>query len=195
MKSICVFCGSSFGSRPSYRQAAIELGQLMAKEDIALVWGGGKVGLMGTVADAVLQAGGEAVGVIPGFMVEKELAHPEASEMIEVDSMHTRKALMADRAEGFIALPGGFGTFDELFEILTWAQLHIHGKPVGLLNTDGYYDPLLAMVEHSVREGFVRPANRDLFCVASTPADLIAAMREHRAPQGDWTVKLTSAQG
>lgn len=194
MQSICVFCGSSFGTRPIYREAAIELGQLMAKENIALVWGGGKVGLMGTVADAVIESGGEAIGVIPGFMVEKELAHPDASEMIEVDSMHTRKALMADRCEGFIAMPGGFGTFDELFEILTWAQLHIHGKPVGLLNTDGYYDPLLAMVEHSIREGFVRPSNLDLFVVASTPADLIAAMREYRPPQGDWTVKLTTAQ-
>lgn len=194
MQSICVFCGSSFGTRPIYREAAIELGQVMAKENIALVWGGGKVGLMGTVADAVIQAGGEAIGVIPGFMVEKELAHPDASEMIEVDSMHTRKALMADRSEGFIAMPGGFGTFDELFEILTWAQLHIHGKPVGLLNTDGYYDPLLAMVEHSIREGFVRPSNLDLFVVASTPAELIAAMRGYQPPQGDWTVKLTTAQ-
>uniref|UniRef100_UPI001CC71DF6 LOG family protein n=1 Tax=Chitinimonas arctica TaxID=2594795 RepID=UPI001CC71DF6 len=194
MKNICVFCGSAFGNRPLYRDIAIELGRTLVEQDLGLVWGGGKVGLMGTVADTVLAGGGHTVGVIPGFMVEKELAHTGSSELIEVDSMHTRKAVMAERADGFIALPGGFGTLDELFEILTWGQLHIHGKPVGLLNVDGYFDSLLSWIDHAAKEGFVRPSNMNLFKVADTPAALLDAMREHRAPQGDWTTKVTMAQ-
>lgn len=194
MKSICVFCGSAFGSRAVYREAATELGRILAEQQLTLVWGGGRVGLMGTVADAALAAGGGTIGVIPGFMVAKELAHPESTEMIEVDTMHTRKATMAAHADGFIALPGGFGTLDELFEILTWAQLHIHAKPVGLLNVAGYFDPLLVWIDHAIREGFVKPENRQLFYVAETPVELLALMRQHKAPDGDWAAKVSLAQ-
>ncbi|HEY9101567.1 TIGR00730 family Rossman fold protein [Chitinimonas sp.] len=195
MKSICVFCGAAMGNRAVYREAATALGHTLAEQDLTLVWGGGKVGLMGVVADAVLEKGGETLGVIPGFMVEKELAHPDSTAMIEVDSMHTRKALMAERADGFIAMPGGFGTLDELFEILTWAQLHIHGKPIGLLNVAGYFDPLLGWIRHAEQEGFIRAGHLSLFRVADTPEALLAAMREHQAPEGDWTSKVTFRQG
>ncbi|GAB3251093.1 LOG family protein [Chitinimonas naiadis] len=194
MKSICVFCGAAMGKRDIYKDAASELGHTLAEQGLGLVWGGGKVGLMGVVADAVLAKGGETLGVIPGFMVEKELAHPDSTEMIEVDSMHTRKALMAERADGFIALPGGFGTLDELFEILTWAQLHIHSKPVGLLNVAGYFDPLLNWVRHAEQEGFIRAGHLDLFRVADTPAALLDAMRSHKAPEGDWISKVSFRQ-
>ncbi|GAA5183185.1 TIGR00730 family Rossman fold protein [Niveibacterium umoris] len=196
MNSICVFCGARDGSRPVYRDATVELGRALAREGIELVWGGGHVGLMGTVADAVLAAGGRVFGVIPVFMVERELEHRGATEMLVVDSMHTRKAAMAERAEGFIALPGGFGTLDELFEIITWGQLHIHRKPIGLLNVDGFYEPLLAMVRHMVDEGFVKRENLDLFCVGDTPEALLAAMSTWQAPVDDWVAPpLTSQQG
>lgn len=195
MKSICVFCGARSGTRPVYRQSAMALGKLLAEQNIELVWGGGDIGLMGIVADATLDAGGRAFGVIPDFMVERELQHRGATEMLVVDSMHTRKAAMADRAEGFIALPGGYGTLDELFEILTWGQLHIHRKPIGLLNVEGFYEPLIAMVQHMVKEGFVKPENLDLFCVGETPAALLAAMRAWRAPAGDWVPPLSASQG
>lgn len=195
MKSICVFCGARSGARPVYRQSATALGKLLAEQNIELVWGGGDIGLMGIVADATLDAGGRAFGVIPDFMVERELQHRGATEMLVVDSMHTRKAAMADRAEGFIALPGGYGTLDELFEILTWGQLHIHRKPIGLLNVEGFHEPLLAMVRHMVKEGFVKPENLDLFCVGDTPAALLAAMHAWRAPSGDWVPPLSAQQG
>lgn len=194
LDSVCVFCGASPGNKPVYREAAYALGKTLAEQQIGLVWGGGKVGLMGTVADGVLDHGGRAVGVIPTFMMKKELAHPGASEMLEVDSMHTRKALMAERADGFIALPGGLGTFDELFEIMTWAQLHIHAKPIGLLNVQGYFDALLAMVKHAVQEGFVKPANLALFTVADNPPDLLAQMRRQAQPAGEWYDKLSTDQ-
>ncbi|MCX9157226.1 TIGR00730 family Rossman fold protein [Niveibacterium sp. 24ML] len=196
MKSICVFCGARHGERVAYRHATEGLGKLLADEGIELVWGGGHVGLMGVVADAVLKAGGRAFGVIPDFMAERELEHPGATEMRVVDSMHTRKAAMAERAEGFIALPGGYGTLDELFEILTWGQLHIHRKPIGLLNVEGFYEPLIAMVRHMVAEGFVKSENLDLFCVADTPEALLAAMRAWQAPaEDDWVPPLSMQQG
>lgn len=196
MKSICVFCGARHGERQAYRDATESLGKLMADEGIELVWGGGHVGLMGVVADAVLEAGGRAFGVIPDFMAERELEHRGATEMRVVDSMHTRKAAMAERAQGFIALPGGYGTLDELFEILTWGQLHIHRKPIGLLNVEGFYEPLLAMLRHMVQEGFVKPENLGLFCVADTPAALLAAMRAWQAPsEADWVPTLSMRQG
>ncbi|WP_269533422.1 TIGR00730 family Rossman fold protein [Chitinimonas sp. BJYL2] len=194
MQSVCVFCGSSYGKRDVYRETAQALGHELARQQLTLVWGGGHVGLMGTIADAVLDAGGETVGVIPSFMVEKELAHPDSTELIEVDSMHTRKALMAERADGFIAMPGGFGTADELFEILTWAQLHIHKKPVGLLNVAGFFDPLLAWIRHAEAEGFIRPGHLDLLIVADTPDTLLDAMRQHREPEGDWADKVNRAK-
>lgn len=186
MRSVCVFCGASSGHDPAFASAAAGFGQLLAGEGLELVWGGGNVGLMGIVADSVLAAGGRTYGVIPSFMSERELAHPQATEMVVVDSMHARKAAMADRADAFVALPGGFGTLDELFEIVTWAQLHIHAKPVGLLNVRGFFDPLLAMVRHMSAEGFIRPPHLDLLHVAETPAELLRSMRAHSAPQGDW---------
>lgn len=190
-RSLCVFCGASHGSNPNYQAAAKALGQTFARQQIELVWGGGHVGLMGVVADATLAAGGRAYGVIPEFMAERELAHPFASEMRVVDSMHARKAAMAERAEGFIAMPGGWGTLDELFEILTWAQLQIHHKPIGLLNVEGFFDPLVAMLQHMVAEGFVRPQNMALLSVAAEPDALLEKMRQHQAPNGDWLDKVT----
>lgn len=157
---VCVFCGSSPGARPSYAAAARALGTLLAQRRIELVWGGGNVGLMGVVADAVLDAGGRAIGVIPGALAERELSHARASAMHVVRTMHERKALMADLSDAFLALPGGMGTLDELFEILTWAQLGFHAKPVGLLDVEGYYAPMLAFLDRARDEGFVRPADR-----------------------------------
>ena len=186
IRSLCVFCGASSGLEAAYASAATGFGGLLAKENIELVWGGGNVGLMGKVADGVLAGGGKTFGVIPSFMAERELAHPQATEMVVVDSMHARKAAMADRADGFVALPGGFGTLDELFEILTWAQLHIHTKPVGLLNVRGFFDPLLAMVRHMSVEGFVKTHHLDLLHVEEDPRRLLESMRAHAAPQGDW---------
>ena len=163
----------------------------MAGEGVELVWGGGNVGLMGVVADAVLAAGGRTYGVIPSFMAERELAHPQATELVVVDSMHARKAAMADRADAFVALPGGFGTLDELFEIVTWAQLHIHRKPIGLLNVEGFFDPLMDMVRHMSAAGFVRPQHLALLHVADDGAALLRAMRTHVVDEGDWlTQKL-----
>lgn len=186
MRSVCVFCGASSGHDPAFASAAASFGQLLAGEGIELVWGGGNVGLMGIVADSVLAEGGRTYGVIPSFMAERELAHPQATELVVVDSMHARKAAMADRADAFVALPGGFGTLDELFEIVTWAQLHIHAKPVGLLNVRGFFDPLLAMVRHMSFEGFIKQPHLGLLHVAENPADLLRSMRAHEAPQDDW---------
>ncbi len=157
--SLCVFCGSNTGAKPAYTEAAQTLGRLLAGREITLVYGGGKVGLMGTVADAALQAGGKVTGVIPQSLVEKEVEHIGLTELHVVGSMHERKALMADLSDGFIALAGGMGTLDELFEILTWAQLGFHAKPIGLVNTLGYYDHLLAFLQNALAEGFVRDAH------------------------------------
>ncbi|NSL56546.1 LOG family protein [Uliginosibacterium aquaticum] len=195
MLSLCVFCGASSGHDHAYADAARAFGQSLAEHRIELVWGGGHVGLMGVVADAVHAHRGKSYGVIPEFMAERELAHPFATEMVVVDSMHTRKAAMAERAQGFVALPGGYGTMDELFEILTWAQLHIHHKPVGLLNVKGFFDPLLAFMRHMVSAGFVKQTQLDQLHVAESPEALIAAMRLHRAPEGDWLAKVSSARG
>lgn len=194
MKSLCVFCGASSGHDPVFREAAQAFGETLARQGIELVWGGGHVGLMGVVADACHAAQGRSYGVIPGFMAERELAHPFATELRVVDSMHARKAAMAERAEAFVALPGGLGTMDELFEILTWAQLHIHHKPVGLLNVKGFFDPLLAMIRHMVAEGFVKQSHLDLIHVETSPAALIASMQAHRPLQGDWLAKLHPGQ-
>lgn len=191
LSSLCVFCGASSGTNPCYHDAAQDFGKVLARHGIELVWGGGHVGLMGTVADAVLASGGTVFGVIPEFMADRELAHPFATEMRVVDSMHTRKATMAERAEGFVALPGGLGTLDELFEILTWAQLQIHHKPVGLLNVNGFFDPLLAMVEHMAKEGFIRATHVALLKVASDAETLIGLMQTHQPQQGDWLEKVT----
>ena len=186
MRSVCVFCGASSGHDPAYALAARRFGEVLAQRGIELVWGAGNVGLMGVVADAVLSHGGRAVGVIPDFMVERELAHTAASEILIVDSMHARKAAMAERADAFVALPGGFGTLDELFEILTWAQLHIHSKPIGLLNVQGFFDPLLAMVRHMSREGFITARHLALLHEDVHADSLLDAMRRYQPEAGDW---------
>ena len=162
MKRVCVFCGSNAGIREDYRIAAQGLAGALARLRLGLVYGGGNVGLMGVLADSMLRAGGEVVGVIPHSLVAKEVAHHGVTELRVVDTMHQRKALMNELSDAFIALPGGFGTLDEFFEILTWAQLGIHGKPIGLLNVAGYYDSLLAMLDHAVNERLLRPAHREL---------------------------------
>ena len=170
MKRVCVFCGSNAGLRPEYGIAAQELAIALARRGLGLVYGGGNVGLMGVLADSMLQAGGEVIGVIPQSLVAREVAHHGVSELRVVETMHQRKALMCELSDAFIALPGGFGTLDEFFEILTWSQLGIHGKPSGLLNVSGYYDSLLAMLDHAVTERFLRPAHRELV-IADTDAD------------------------
>jgi uncharacterized protein (TIGR00730 family) len=175
-KRVCVFCGSKAGVQPVYAAAAAELGRLLVQHDAGLVFGGGHIGLMGVIADAVLAAGGEVIGVIPQALVDKELAHPGVREMHIVETMHQRKAVMADLSDAFVALPGGFGTCDEFFEIITWRQLHIHEKPVGLLNTAGFFTPLLAWIDHVVREGFVKQRHRDLLLVSQTPHDLLGRL-------------------
>ncbi len=173
---ICVFCGSSPGARQCYAEAAVALARHLAAEGIGIVYGGSQRGLMGTLADAALAAGGEVVGVIPHSMVDREIAHTGLSELRIVESMHERKALMADLSDAFIALPGGFGTLDEFCEILTWAQLGLHAKPCGVLNVAGFFDPLLAAFDHAMNEGFIRPRYRCLVISAHTPASLITRL-------------------
>jgi len=165
MKSIAVYCGASNGAKPLYADAARQLARALVDHNIALVYGGGKVGLMGVIADEVLRLGGEATGVIPRALVEREVGHAGLTRLFVVKDMHERKAMMADLSGGFIAMPGGFGTLEELFEMVTWAQLGIHAKPVGLLNTEGFYDGLVAFARHQQEEGFVRPAHAALMNV------------------------------
>ena len=173
MRRICVFSGSSLGSRPEYQQVARALGQELASRGLGLVYGGASVGLMGIVADSALAAGGEVIGVLPRGLFRREVPHRHLTELHEVGSMHERKALMSDLADGFIALPGGYGTFDELFEIITWAQLGIHNKPIGLLNVVDYFAPLLALIAHATKEGFIPPGNIHLLLQAEDPASLL----------------------
>ena len=192
MKSLCVFCGSNAGHQPIYRAEAEKLGRLLAAQGIELIYGGGNVGLMGAVADACLNAGGQVTGVIPEALVGKEVAgrhvdHRELTRLEVVDSMHTRKARMAELSDGFVALPGGFGTFEEFCEILTWGQLGFHVKPMGLLNVNGFYDPLLAMFERAVGDGFLRAENRAMALADTDSARLLDTMRNYRAePVSKW---------
>jgi uncharacterized protein (TIGR00730 family) len=179
---LCVFCGSNEGFRPEYRAAAVALGEAIAAHDAALVYGGSKVGLMGAVADAVLGAGGTAIGIIPQALVDKEVAHHGLTELHIVGSMHERKAKMADMAEGFVALPGGLGTLEELFEIWTWAQLGYHGKPVGVLDIAGFYGKLLTFLDHQAEEGFMRKEHREMLIVEEDPERLIARYRSYEPP-------------
>jgi uncharacterized protein (TIGR00730 family) len=176
MKRVCVFAGSSAGSQPEYLTAAEDLGRVLAAREIGLVYGGARVGLMGALADAVLAGSGQVTGVIPRAMVEKEVAHDGLTDLRVVTTMHERKALMVELADGFIALPGGWGTLDELFEILTWAQLGIHRKPCGVLNVLGYFDQLLAFLEHAMQQGFVRREYGALLATSDTPMTLLGAM-------------------
>ncbi|HEX2092192.1 MAG TPA: TIGR00730 family Rossman fold protein [Longimicrobiaceae bacterium] len=182
LKRICVFCGSSPGTRPGYAAAARAVGTLLAERGIGLVYGGGKVGLMGVVADAVLAGGGEVVGVIPEALMAREVGHAGLTELHVVRSMHERKARMADLADAFVALPGGFGTWEEFCEVLTWAQLGLHPKPCGLLNVEEYYAPLLALMDHAVAEGFVRPEHRALVMEAREPERMLALLRGFEPP-------------
>lgn len=183
MKSVCVYCGSSVGSRDEYAQSAATLGRLLAEQGLATVYGAGNIGLMGVLADAALAAGGKVIGVIPEALVARELAHNGVSELRIVASMHERKALMADLSDAFIALPGGFGTFEELCEMLTWLQLGIHQKPCGLLNVAGYYDPLIAMFDRAVDERFLRSQHRDLLHVDDDPQSLLDRLEQIHPPE------------
>jgi uncharacterized protein (TIGR00730 family) len=180
MKSVAVYCGSSSGNKEEYTQQAQEMGRELARRGLTLVYGGGCVGLMGVIADAVLAEGGKVIGVIPGFLADKELAHKGCTELHVVETMHQRKLLMADLAEGFVAMPGGFGTLEELFEVLTWGQLGLHGKPVGLLNTLGFYDSLLALLDHMSGEAFLRVENRNQVLQNASAAALLDAMEQYQ---------------
>ena len=183
IERICVFCGSSPGRQELYVEQALALGRAMANKGLELVYGAGGIGLMGAVADAVIEAGGEVIGVIPYALATKERAHPQAGMRV-VNTMHERKAMMADLSDAFIALPGGFGTFEELMEIITWGQLGIHQKPIGVLNTAGYYDPLLAMIDHAVEEGFILPRYRHLIVVASDVEELLEQLFRYEPLEG-----------
>ena len=187
MKHVCVFAGASGGARPEYREAAQELGRALAGRQLGLVYGGGRLGMMGVLADTVLAAGGRVTGIIPERLVEREVAHQGLSELLIVTSMHERKARMAAMSDGFLALPGGLGTLEELFEVLTWAQLGLHDKPCGLLNVRGYFDGLLAHLDHSIAEGFLRPESRPLLLVATEPDALLEQLDAYVSPAaGSW---------
>jgi uncharacterized protein (TIGR00730 family) len=183
MKRICVYCGSSPGRLPDYTRAAEQLGSLMAANGLGLVYGGASVGIMGKVADAALANGAEVIGVIPSALATREVAHSGLSELHVVDSMHQRKAKMADLSDGFVALPGGWGTIEEIFEVLTWGQLGFHSKPCGLLNIAGYYDHLNAFLEHAINEAFVKTDYRPMIMVEKDPARLLQNFRDYRAPK------------
>ena len=183
--TICVFCGSSPGARASYIDAACELGRLLAVRGVTLIYGGASVGLMGALADAALAAGGSVVGVMPKALVDREVSHSNLTQLHVVGSMHERKARMADLAEAFIALPGGFGTIEELFEILTWAQLGLHQKPIGLLNVEGYFDPLLSFVDRAVEERFLHAAHRGLVFDETTPEGVLRGVQVYEAPRAE----------
>ena len=182
MRRICVFAGSNSGVRQEYREAARALGQELLARGLGLVYGGGSVGLMGVLADAVLAGGGEVIGIIPRGLLRREVAHGGLTELHEVASMHERKALMSDLADGFIALPGGFGTFDELFEIITWAQLGLHNKPVGLLDVADYFAPLHALVVHASAEGFIPPAHLAILMQEHSPGILLDRFAAYTPP-------------
>jgi uncharacterized protein (TIGR00730 family) len=184
VRSICVFCGSQSGALPQYVAEARALGTLLARENLTLIYGGGHVGMMGAVADAALAAGGKVVGVIPQHLMRPEVAHQGLTELNVVDSMHTRKRLMAERADAFIVLPGGYGTFEEMFEMITWLQLRLHAKPVGLLNVAGYFDHLLAFLHHGAAQGFIRTEHRGLLQVESNTAALVERLRVLCDPLG-----------
>lgn len=180
MKRICIFCGSSPGRKPEYTEAAKATGRVLVKNNLGLVYGGARVGTMGTLADTVLSEGGEVIGVMPRLLVEKEVAHEGLSDLRIVGSMHERKQLMADLADGFIAMPGGLGTFEEFFEVLTWAQLGMHNKPCGLLNIAGYYDALVGFLDTAVFEQFIQPAHRSLILIRNNADALIQTLRSHQ---------------
>lgn len=182
IQRVCVFCGSSRGVNPEYARTAEALGAGLVTRGWGLVYGGGSVGLMGAIADSVLFRQGEVIGVIPQMLATRELLHPGVNPMHVVPSMHARKALMADLASAFVALPGGFGTFEEILEVITWSQLGIHRKPIGLLNVQEFFTPLVAFIDRAVEHGFIRAEQRQLFIVANEPEDLLAQLAAHRPP-------------
>lgn len=195
MKRICVFCGSSPGGQPEYTQVAHQLGHTLVRKNIGLVYGGGRVGMMGQIAQTVLESGGEVIGVIPKRLAEKEVAFTELTDLRVVDSMHSRKALMAELSDGFIALPGGLGTIEEFFEVLTWGQLGIHQKPCGLLNVKGYFNKLVAFLDHAVGEQFVEKEHRSMILMDETPEGLLHQFESYEPPIVDkakWALKLAS---
>jgi uncharacterized protein (TIGR00730 family) len=193
MKSICVFCGASPGTDPLYRQAAAAMGTEIARRGIQLVYGGGVIGLMGTIADAALAAGGQVIGVIPHQLKKKEVGHAGITRLEIVDSMHQRKARLEQLSDAFVAMPGGYGTFEEFCEIVTWAQLGIHSKPCCLLNTAGYFDPLLAQFDSAVKAGFLKAENRGLVLSANTPADVMAVLADFKPIKVDkWITPAAS---
>uniref|UniRef100_UPI0037845FBD TIGR00730 family Rossman fold protein n=1 Tax=Prosthecobacter sp. TaxID=1965333 RepID=UPI0037845FBD len=193
MRRICVYCGSNAGNDPAHRAAAHDLGAFLARGGLGLVYGGGNVGLMGTVADGALSQSGEVIGVIPKSLMEKELGHGGVTELHVVTSMHERKQMMVDLSDGFIALPGGFGTLDELFETLTWLQLSFHDKPVGLLNVGGFFDGLIEFIAHMSHSGFLKPEHAQCVLVENEPAKLLTAMESFRPPDlGKWIEKLAA---
>ncbi len=193
MKRVCVFCGSSPGAKPQYVEAAILMGRTLAQRKIGLVYGGGKVGLMGCIASAAAQAGGEVIGVIPSGLVKKEVAYTDLCDLRVVDTMHERKALMAELSDGFIAMPGGLGTLEEFFEALTWAQLGMHGKPCGFLNVCHYYDAVLSFLDRAVDEQFLDQEHRDMILVDEKPGALLDQFDAYKPPTGDkaaWALQL-----
>ncbi|PLX97661.1 MAG: TIGR00730 family Rossman fold protein [Desulfuromonas sp.] len=196
MKRICVFCGSSPGANPEFLTAAEHLGRLLAEQNIGLVYGGARVGMMGRIAETVLDHGGDVIGVIPKGILEKEVAFTRLSDLRVVDSMHERKALMAELADGFIALPGGLGTLEEIFEVITWAQLNIHAKPCGLLNAAGYYDQLVDFLDHMVAEKFVAAAIREKILIDDDPECLLQQFAAYAPPninKTTWALDLSQA--
>lgn len=182
MKSICVYCASSLGNNPFFAERAYELGQTLAEHEIDLIYGGAKVGLMGKVADGALSKKGKVIGIIPEFLAAKEIKHDTLNELIVVQTMHERKALMQEKSDGFIALPGGFGTMEELFEILTWGQLSLHKKPIGILNLDGYYDPLIELVNSMIRSGLLKEEYRNMLLISDSIDDLLSQMNLYEVP-------------
>lgn len=188
MKQLCIFCGANTGNKPEFSQLAAQTGRDLVHRGYGLVYGAGNVGLMGIIADAVLQAGGNAVGIIPGFLKDHEVAHHGLTELIITTSMHERKAIMAQRSDAFMALPGGFGTLDELFEILTWKQLQLHSKPVVLLNSGGFFEPLVQFIDHLVASGFLKPSNRELIFVTDQLETAFNYLEEYipTVAEGKW---------
>ena len=187
--NVCVYCGSSAGNRPVYAERARALARVMVERGIGLVYGGGRVGIMGIIADAVLALGGRVTGIIPQALLDREVAHPGLSELVVTRSMHERKTIMAERADGFIALPGGLGTLEELFEAWTWAQLGIHEKPCGILDVADFYGGLVRFVDHAVNEGFVKPANRAVLIVERDPVALLDRFAAYESPGFEKWVK------
>ena len=187
LRRICVYCGSTTGTRPTFAMAAAGLGQLLAREGVGIVYGGASVGLMGIVADAALAAGGEVIGVLPDKLFEREVAHAGLTELHLVSSMHERKALMSELADAFVALPGGYGTIEEVVEAVTWTQLGIHSKPVGLLDVDGYFEHLVAFLDRGVADGLLRPESRELLLCDDDPARLLERLRSEPPPPIEWT--------